>query len=125
MSVQLIDFPRPFQVWLYAVGHGQLLLRSNRSDEFTTRVDMLLNNVAAMHLPTVFDDLSLAEASADEARGLNIQLGALPVGDRKVFLIRGSNFVGYIVAGAVAWHEDEGHDYDESHFQQSFLSVRV
>src|SRR6187402_1389007 len=117
MSTQLIDFGRPFQIWLYSVSHGQLLLRSNRSDVFTTRVDMLFKDVAAMHLPAMFDGLSLAEASADEARDLNIQLGTLPVGSRKVFVVRGSNFVGYVVAGAAFWHEDEGHYFDESNFQ--------
>jgi hypothetical protein len=85
-------------------------------------VDVLFKDVAAMQLPTIFDGLSVVEASADEARGLNIQLGSLPLHGRKVFVIRGSNFEGYVIAGAVFWHEDEGQHFDESHFQKSFLS---
>jgi hypothetical protein len=44
MSAQVADFQRKFQIWLYSVSHGQLLLRSNRSDEFRTRVDVLFKD---------------------------------------------------------------------------------
>jgi hypothetical protein len=81
--------------------------------------------IAAIALPTVFDGLSVAEASIDEARDLNIQLGSQRIDDRKVFIIRGSDFAGYVIAGVIFWHEDEGHHFDESYFQQSFLSART
>ena len=45
MSVHVANFQRPFQVWLYSVSHGQLLLRSNRSDQLATRVDVLFTRV--------------------------------------------------------------------------------
>jgi hypothetical protein len=110
---------------LYAVGHGQLLLRSNRSDEVPTRIEVLFKDVAALELPTLFDGLSITEATPDEAQGLNVQLGSWPIHRRKVFVLRGTNYLGYVIAGAVFWHEDEGSHYDESFFQKSFLNVRV
>src|SRR5262245_15798235 len=113
-------FQRRFEMWLYAVGHGQLLLRSNRSDEVPTRIEVLFKNVAALELPTLFDGLSITEATSDEAQSLNIQLGSCPADRRKVFLLRGTNYLGYVVAGAVFWHEDQGNHYDESFFQKSF-----
>ena len=58
MSEAIVSFPRRFQIWLYSVSHGQLLLRSNRSGEFSTRIDVLFKNVAAIELPTAFDGLS-------------------------------------------------------------------
>src|SRR5215472_14871400 len=100
MSEAIIGFHRKFEVWLYSVSHGQLLLRSNRSEKFSTRIDVLFKDVAAMALPTVFDGLSVAEAVTDEARNLNIQLGALRISNRKVFVIWGPTFKGYVVAGA-------------------------
>ena len=125
MSETIVSFQRKFQVWLYSVSHGQLLLRSNRSEKFSTRIDILFKDVAAIGLPTVFDGLSVAEASAEEARNLNIQRGALPLGNRRVFAIVGVNFAGYVVAGAVFWHEDEGHHFDESYFQKSLEVPRA
>jgi hypothetical protein len=111
-------------MWLYAVGHGQLLLRSNKSSELPTRIDVLFKDVAALELPTLFDGLSITETTAEEAQSLNVQLGSWSDHGRKVFLLSGTNFVGYVIAGAVFWHEDEGSHYDESFFQESF-TVRV
>ena len=127
MSEAIISFQRKFQVWLYSVSHGQLLLRSNRTEDFSTpidvvfntRVDILFKDVAAMALPTLFDGLSVAETAKDEAHDLNIQLGAWPIQNRKTFAIWGANFSGYVVAGAVFWHEDEGYHFDKSYFEQS------
>src|SRR5262249_48013426 len=120
-----MNFQRRFQVWLYSVSHGQLLLRSTKSDEIPTRIDVLFNDVAALELPTLFDGLSITEAALDEAQSLNVQLGSWPIHRRKVFVLRGTNYLGYVIAGAVSWHEDEGSHYDESFFQKSFLNIRV
>jgi len=117
-----MKFPRRFQVWLYAVSHAQLLLRSNRSNEFQTRIDVLFKNVAAVALPTRFEGLEVSEASKEEATRFSPQLGSNEIENRKVFAIRGSNYCGYVVAGAVFWHEDDGHHYDPSHFQDSFMA---
>jgi hypothetical protein len=117
MSDAIISFQRRFEVWLYIVSHGQLLLRSNRSEKFSTRIDVLFKDVAAMALPTAFDELSIAEVSTDVARDLNVQLGVWRLERRKVFAIRGANFRGYVVAGAVFWHEDEGTHSDPSYFE--------
>ena len=127
MSGAIISFQRNFQVWLYSVSHGQLLLRSNRTEDFSTpidvvfntRIDVLFKNVAAMALPTLFDGPSVAETATDEAPDLNIQLGAWPIQNRKVFAIWGANFSGYVVAGAVFWREDEGHHFNKSYFEGS------
>lgn len=125
MLLPMTSFQRRFQIWLYTVSHGQLLLRSNRSDQHATRVDVLFKDVAVVQLPMSFDGLVVMEASEGEARNLNVQLGAQQIHDRKVFVIQGSNFEGYVVAGAVFWHEDEGRHFDESYFQKSFVDLRV
>jgi hypothetical protein len=120
MTLPIASFQRRFQIWLYTVSHSQLLLRSNRSDQYATRIDLLFKDVGVMHLPASFNGLVVMEASEGEARNLNIQLGAQQIHGQKVFVIQGSNFEGYVVAGAVFWHEDEGHYFDESYFQKSF-----
>jgi hypothetical protein len=121
MAIQQVSFDRPFQIWIYTVGHGQLLLRSNRSNEYSTRVDILFKDVAALQLPTVFDGLVIDLASKDEAARLNVQLGSMVHSRHRTFIVRGTTFAGYVIAGAVFWHEDEGDHHDESFFQKSFL----
>src|SRR5262245_8141494 len=101
MSTQLIAFPRRFQVWLYIVSLGQLLLRSNRSETHATRIDIHFMDVAAIQLPTIFDGLVLEEASSGELRELKVPLDPEQIRRRKVFMIRGSHFVGYVVARVV------------------------
>ncbi len=121
MATELISYARHFQIWIYTVSHSQLLLRSNRSNERPTRVDILFKNVGHLDLPTVFDSLAITELSDAEIRETHAKLDPVIRLHRKVFAVRGSGFSGLVVAGAVSWHEDEGYHYDESYFQTSFL----
>lgn len=96
-----------FQWWLYTASHGQLLLRSTKSSDRPTQIDVLFKNVSAAHLRAVVDDLEVVETDRD-AKAL--------VGDQvtpgKVFLVRGRGYEGSVIAGSVA--RDEGdHEYHE------------
>lgn len=116
MSTQLVAFSRQFQVWLYTVGHAQLLLRSTKTQEHPTRIDVLFKVVGAIYLPTLFDGLTILEASQEEISNLNL---APPFarGSKKMYLMQGANFSGYVMAGIVTWHEDDGEYNDPSYFQ--------
>ena len=63
---------RQFQVWSYAVSHSWLLLRSNKTDVISARIEILFHDVAAMQLPTVIDDLTIRkeDATADSTTRL-------------------------------------------------------
>jgi hypothetical protein len=118
MANEIINFQRHFQVWRYTKSHGQLLLRSERMQKngiIPTRVDVFFKNVAAIHLPASFDGLSISEASEAEKPELHLQIGSKDMRERKVFIVRGSNFQGYVIAGIVVWHEDDG-EYDTPSF---------
>jgi len=113
MSTDTIHYPR--NVWRYAVGHGQLLLRSTKTPAQPTRIDVLFKNVAALHLPASFDRLSIAETSGVERANLNLQVSSKEMAERKTFVVRSTNFQGYVIASAVVSHEDEG-EYDDPSF---------
>jgi hypothetical protein len=119
MSI-LISFQRRFQMWMYVVGHKQLLLRSTKDVINPTRVDVLFANVGAIDLPTAFDGLTIAEAPPEETDRLRLEPGAKNrlVG-RKMYLIAGSDFSGYVIAGSATWHEDELEYHEKSHFSTS------
>src|SRR4051794_31587126 len=120
-------FDRMFQIWQYTVGHGQLLIRSTRTEDlatpvdvlFKTRVDVLFKGVVALHMPTVFHGLLVTEVSEIESSSMNLQLGLLSIAGCKVFMVTGSSFQGYVVAAAVFFHEDDGHHNDPSYFAKS------
>ena len=117
MSFKTLHFQRRFQVWNYTVGHGQLLLRSTKSSEFPTRIDILFKNVTAIHLPTTFDGVTIAEASDEERNRLKIHKNE----SEKLFIVRGDAFEGYVIAGTVAHHEDEGEHSDPGFFSETMM----
>jgi hypothetical protein len=84
--------------------------------DLPTRIDVLFKNVAAVHLPTILDGLAVSEATEEEKTELHVQVGLTRLDGRKVFVVHGSNFMGYVIAGIVAWHEDEREHYEPSHF---------
>ncbi len=73
----------------------------------------------ALKLPSRFDGLSITEVANGEAGRLGIQVGSGEMTNRKIFMISGDGFAGYIVAANVAWHEDEGPYCDDSYFKNS------
>ena len=116
MPTNAVNFSRRFQMWEYTVGHGQLLLRSPKTTGLSTRIDILFKNVAAVHLPTILDGLAVSEATEGERSELHVQVDPSRLEGRKVFVVRGSNFMGYVVAGIVASHEDEREYHEPSRF---------
>lgn len=70
MLSEMISTKRFFQILSYSVGHSELLLRSTKSAEFPTRIDVFSKGVKEFHLPSTFNGLSIAEAPRGEIRAL-------------------------------------------------------
>ena len=103
----IIRFDRKFQVWQYSVSHGQLLLRSTKSQEHQTQVDILFKDVIMMQLPTLFRDLAIWEISTDEFNSLELSTGLYTTDGLRCFRLEGDNWQGVVVAGTIAWTEDQ------------------
>jgi len=94
-----------------------LLLRSTKSVEFPTRIDVFFKGVSEFHLPTIFNGLSIIEASDADIRKLCTLRQSPSFGkDVKVFTVQGADFVGYIAALIALYHEDEGEYHEPSFF---------
>ena len=113
MATMLFPY-RVFQVWSYTVGMGRLLLRSPKSPSAETRVDVLFQNVKALKLPTRLEGLSVRSAGIEELRSIEEEVGLLADENSRVFVLEGANYTGYVVAGVVVEHEDEGEYNDPS-----------
>jgi hypothetical protein len=115
MAVAIISSTRFFQLWSYSVSHGELLFRSTKSTEFSTRIDVFFKGVKEVHLPTTSDGLSVTEGSDTDIRKLS-PLRQSPFGeDVKLFTVEGADFVGYVAALVALSHEDNG-EYNEPSF---------
>ena len=107
MATTILDFSRRFQIWEYTVGHSQLLLRSTKTLETASRIDVLFKNVAEIHLPTILDGLIVSELTDTGASEMPL-LVPERLKTRTVFVARTTNGTGYVIAGATFWHEDDG-----------------
>jgi hypothetical protein len=113
----VIASDREFQLWKYTVGHSQLLLRSTKSPEFPTRIDVFFKGVVEIQLPTHFRGLFLTEGNEDEIAKIHTSREQLSFKEGvKVFTVRGAGFFGYVAALVVATHEDKGEYYEPSYF---------
>jgi len=123
MATQIINSERRFQIWKYTVGHSSLLIRSTKSAEFSTRIDVFFKGVKEFHLPTSFTGLSITEASDADVRKLCSLRASPSFGkDVKVFKVQGADFLGYVAALIVVSHEDEGEYSDPSFFaKENFI----
>ena len=114
MKTSIVRFDRKFQVWLYLVGHSQLLLRSTKDEHHSTQVDVLFKNVDLIQIPTYFSKLIISEMSEKDFQSLGLSIGLLPPIDQKYFRLEGDNWQGVIAAGYVGWLEEDAHHSTES-----------
>ncbi len=105
---------RKFQLWLYSVSHGQLLLRSPKSAVEPSRVDVLFQNVLGLHLPTLMEGLNIELADQQLARFATSNLAAWGPLKSNVFRVFGSDWEGYVVASNVSTHVDDGEHHTPS-----------
>jgi len=66
---------RIFRLWDYNVSHDQLLLRSPKSDEFATNVDVCFWRVEYIAIPAMFAGIQIHEMLESERRGVESMLG--------------------------------------------------
>jgi len=103
-------FDRTFELWRYSVGHAQLLLRSTKSDEWATRVDVGFKNVEYIQLPTLMNRLAIEVGTEADLPPQARQ--ALDMVGKTVFILSTDGVRGFVVAGYGGWIEDEG-DYSD------------
>jgi len=109
MAKSLFKYSGRFQWWSYNVSHGQLLLRSTKCPKRDTQIDVLFKDVLLVNMATSIDDIEVFEAD-EKDRPNDIQL----VAGRKVFLVQGKNYSGFVVAAVVFHFEGEGCHSDPS-----------
>ena len=117
MLEKTVAFHRRFQVWSYTVSHTQLLLRSTKTEEAPTRIDVLFKDAVSINIPMLIDDLRvdvLRESAVPDC----INMGSHELSGRTIYSVRGVNCDGYVVAGYFGYVEDEGEYYEPSSLLQ-------
>lgn len=115
-DMQGINFAdRVFHLEVLKGGMNRLLLRSNRSLQFTTRVEVLFMNVRYLSLGTSLDGLVVEDVgAAEDWDGLPWRLSQLA--DLRVYEITSSSGGGHVVAGSVTSDQSDAGPADPSNF---------
>jgi hypothetical protein len=103
-------YERDFQLWSYGVGMKQLLLRSNRTSELSTRVDIAFQAVGWLELPTVLHGVTIDVDVAQDMKSVSER--GVSIGRRHLYSLSGLDYRGFVVAFVLRIAEDEG-GYDE------------
>lgn len=91
-----VVYHRVFQLWAYNVGMSQLLLRSNRTSDLGTRVDIGFQGVSWLELPTYFQGVTIEADAADDLRIMEER--GISVGERHLYSLAGVGYHGFVIA---------------------------
>jgi hypothetical protein len=116
MSQPLLSSTRTFRIWLYSVTHSTLLLRSVRTDDHATRVDIIFKRVRRIDIPTRIVGIDLRVVDAAKSAAPSHFTAHLADKDQILYSLAGEVGDSFVVASTVAWNEDGGEDDDPSQF---------
>jgi hypothetical protein len=105
-------FERPFELWRYSAGPGQLLLRSTKTEACATRIDIGFEDVAYVQLLTSLDRLTIRIGYASELPPGVRQ--TVDLGGKTVFVLEAAAARGFVVAGYGGYREDDGEFHEPS-----------
>ena len=98
---------RKFSVFSYSVSHGPLLLRSGRTNEHHTRIDVLILDVRAMEIRSWFEGFEIALVDPDYLQDFRSRPAEMMEVGLNAYAISGKGWQGFIVGGNLCVHEDE------------------
>jgi len=67
-----------FELWRYTVSHHQLLMRSNKGNSSSTRLEVLFKDVGFMAVPPVMKGFTITRCDVNEER-LPLRAAARPL----------------------------------------------
>jgi len=102
----LFESARKFSVFSYTVNHGVLLLRSGKTNNEPTRIDILFQDVRAIEIRAWFDGIKIEEADIDSLQNRSSAPIELMEPGNKIYRLAGSGWEGFILAGIVSFCED-------------------
>jgi hypothetical protein len=104
----MFNSDRLFVVHSYSASHGLLLLRSRKTPALPTRIDVLFQDVRAMELRCWFDGIAIDEVPDGFLADFASKPRELVEAGNKIYKLTGKGWCGYVVAGIVRTHEDDG-----------------
>ena len=108
------SFIGDFQLWAYTVGHGRLLLRSTKSTDRQTQIDILFKDVAAVHLPATLRNPTISAEQATRGKLEELGFAEAPSDGRTLYTIEADAVSGYVLARNMVSDETDREYYEPS-----------
>ena len=103
----LFESERDFEVISYSASHGLLLLRSKRTMDQSTRVDILFQDVRAMEMRLWSKGIKIEQVDPSYVLNQRSVPQAMIEPGNIVYSLSGSDWSGYLLAGIVRTIEEE------------------
>lgn len=107
MEKVILDTDRYFSIYMYYFSHGLLLLRSGKTDEHNTCIDVLFRTVTCMEIRTYIHGLRIEESSIDCIGDQSSRPIDILHPEETVYSLKSTDWEGFIVGGRVFIHEDD------------------
>jgi len=114
MIISSFKSDRIFSVFSYEISHGLLLLRSGKTNEHHTRIDVLARDVRATEIRSWFEGFEITEEGQEYLREFRSNPIEMIEPGNKVYALRGCSWQGFIVGGILLTQEDDGEFMDRS-----------
>jgi hypothetical protein len=98
---------RKFSVFSYGVSHGPLLPRSGRSNQHSTRIDVLVRDVRAVEIRSWFEGFEIAIVDLAYLRDFRSRPAEMMQPGLNAYALSGMGWQGFIVGGILCVHEDD------------------
>jgi hypothetical protein len=109
MTANLRSFnsDRKFFVFSYGLSHGPLLLRSGKTDQHQTRIEVLIKDVRALEIRSWFEGIEISQVDQNYLRDFaSNPIEMVEVGLR-VYALTGRGWKGFVVGGNLYLGEDD------------------
>jgi hypothetical protein len=98
---------RRFSVFSYGISHGPLLLRSGKTNEHPTRIDVLILDVRAMEIRSWFEGFEITKVDQDYLRNFRSNPIEMMQPGLGVYALSGKDWQGFILGGNLSAQQDE------------------
>jgi len=109
-----LEYARSFSLHLYTIGHGLLLLRSGKTTELVTRVDIAFYDVRWMVLPNRLNGLRIEKGQISDIPLPLTEMIKKEAHFMSVYRLSSEGVMHYLLADAVRVMEDEKDYMDNS-----------
>ena len=106
-NLESFESDKKFSLFSYGISHGPLLLRSGKTNEHRTRIDVLILDVRAMEIRSWFEGFQVVKVDQNYLLSFRSNPIAMMEAGLNAYALSGNGWQGFVVGVNLCVHEDE------------------